>query len=103
MISKYIRLWISLTSKTTQVAFASRSGVIFFTTGKVLRFIFFLLFILLLLSKTKSLAGYSSWQVILFYVVFNIVDTITQFFLREVYRFRSYIVTGSFDYLLLKP
>jgi len=102
-MKKYLKLWLATTERTTQVAFASRSGVLFFTTGKIIRFVFFLFFLFLLLGRTKSLAGYTSWQVVLFFVVFNLIDTTSQFFLREVYRFRSYIVTGSFDYVLLKP
>ncbi|MBI4080898.1 MAG: ABC-2 family transporter protein [Candidatus Levybacteria bacterium] len=102
-MKKYISLWLTMTSRITQIAFASRFGVVFFTLGKVIRFLFFLIFLVLIVSKTKSLAGYTLWQVILFFVTFNIIDIVTQFFLREVYRFRSYIVSGSFDYMLTKP
>ena len=40
---------------------------------------------------------------VLFYATFNLIDTAAQFFLREVYRFRSYVVSGDFDYFLTKP
>jgi len=92
-----------MTSRITQIAFASRFGVIFFTLGKIIRFIFFLLFLVLLVEKTRSVAGYTLWEVILIFLTFNMVDIISQFLFREVYRFRSYIVSGSFDYLLTKP
>lgn len=103
VMEKYIKLWVVMTSRVTQVAFASRFGVIFFTLGKIVRFLIFLLFLVLLVSKTKTLVGYTVWQVILFFITFNFVDIIAQFFLREVYRFRSYIVSGNFDYTLIKP
>lgn len=102
-MKKYLKLWLVMTSRITQIAFASRFGVIFFTFGKIVRFVFFLFFLLLLVGKTKSIAGYTFWEVILLFLTFNMVDIISQFLFREVYRFRSYIVSGSFDYLLTKP
>ena len=32
-----------------------------------------------------------------------IIDTTAQFFFREVYRFRNYVVSGDFDLMLVKP
>lgn len=100
---RYLLLWIRVTIQTTQVAFASRLGVILFTIGKLLRFVFFIIFLFLITSKTKTLGGYTIWEVILFFLTFNVVDIIAQFLWREVYRFRSYIVSGSFDMVLTKP
>jgi len=100
---KYISLWIRVTLQTTQVALASRLGVTLFTVGKLLRFVFFMVFLSLITSKTKTLGGYTIWEVILFFLTFNLIDIIAQFLWREVYRFRSYIVSGSFDMVLTKP
>ena len=36
-------------------------------------------------------------------MTFNLIDTIPQFLFRDVYRFRSQIINGYFDYTLLKP
>ena len=88
---------------TTQIAFISRFGAFLFIFGKFLRFFLFLGFILLVATKTSALSGYSLWQIILFYATFNLIDTSVQFFFREVYRFRSYVVSGDFDYFLTKP
>jgi len=71
--------------------------------GKFLRFAFFFFFLVIILSKTNTIAGYSFWQVIFFFATFNLVDIVAQLFLREVYRFRSYVVSGDFDYFLTKP
>lgn len=102
-IGKYIRLWWIMSMNASQIAFASRSGALIFIFGKILRFVFFLLFLVFLVGSTRTLGGYSLWQVVFFYATFNIVDVITQLFLREVYRFRSYVVSGEFDYFLTKP
>ena len=54
-------------------------------------------------SQMKSLGGYNPLQMLVFYLCFNIVDTIGQLLFREVYRFRSLIVTGGLDMVLVKP
>lgn len=83
--------------------FVSRLGAILFLTGKILRFLFFLGFLLLLMDKTNVLAGYNQNEVLLFYFTFNLIDSATQMLFREVYRFRYYIVSGNFDMILIKP
>lgn len=100
---RYFKIWLILTGIASQIAFQSRFGAGVFIMGKILRFLFFLLFLFLLSSKTNAIAGYSLWQIILFFLTFNLIDTLAQFFLREVYRFRSYVVSGNFDYILTKP
>ena len=102
-MKKYMILWLITTGQGTQVALASRLGAVLFTLGKILRFFFFLIFLILLAGRTQGLAGYSLWQVIFVFLTFNVVDTLAQFFMREVYRFRSQIITGGFDYTLTKP
>lgn len=102
-MKKYLFLWFKVTTQLTQIAFASRLGVVLFTFGKIIRFVLFLVFLLLLVSRTKSLAGYGLWQVMMFFLTFNFIDIISQFLWRDVYRFRSYIVSGNFDMILTKP
>ncbi|OGH19212.1 MAG: hypothetical protein A2868_01790 [Candidatus Levybacteria bacterium RIFCSPHIGHO2_01_FULL_40_15b] len=100
---KYLRVWWFLTTKASQIAFTSRFGVVLFILGKLIRFVFFLLFLIVIATKTKAIVGYSLWEIILFFATFNMVDVFAQFFLREVYRFRRYIVTGDFDFFLIRP
>jgi ABC-2 type transport system permease protein len=38
-----------------------------------------------------------------FFLTFNFIDTVTQLFFREVYRFRPMVVSGDFDLVLIKP
>ena len=78
-------------------------GVVFFMLGKIFRFVFLLLLIYLVFSKTKLVKGYSLNQMIIFYLTFNIIDSVSQILFREVYRFRPQVVSGSFDLTLLKP
>lgn len=92
-----------MSAYSTQVSLSSRFGAVIFIIGKVLRFAFFLFFLVILFSKTHTLIGYSFWQVIFFFATFNLIDTTAQLFMREVYRFRQYVVSGEFDYFIVKP
>lgn len=80
-----------------------RSGLFFFTIGKVLRFAMFFLFVFFLVSRTKILKGYNVDQAVFFYLTYNIIDTLSQLLFREVYRFRMLVVSGDFDTILVKP
>lgn len=102
-MKKYIRIWWILSQRALQTALVSRFGSAIFLVGKVLRFISFLAFLLLLATRTDAIAGYSLWEIMLLYGTFNFIDTASQFFLREVYRFRQYVVSGELDYIFLKP
>src|SRR5579863_9965406 len=102
-LKRYITVWWKLTLGTSQIAFQSRFGAILFLLGKLLRYVFFLLFLVLLIGRTKTVVGYTFWQICLFYATFNLLDTLPQFFFRNVYRFRQQILNGYFDNLLLKP
>lgn len=74
-----------------------------FLIGKIIRFVLFGWFIFFLLKGAETLAGYNINQIAFFYLTFFLIDTLSQFLFREVYRFRPYIVSGSFDMILLKP
>ncbi|OGD02930.1 hypothetical protein A2354_02430 [Candidatus Amesbacteria bacterium RIFOXYB1_FULL_47_12] len=74
-----------------------------FFTSKLLRYGLFLTFLYFLGSGIKLIGGYPREQLIFFYLVFNYIDTLVQMFFREVYRFRSLVVSGGFDMVLLKP
>lgn len=64
---------------------------------------FFVIFLLALFSRIGTLAQYSVMQMIFFFVTFNLIDTATQLFFHEVYRFRQLVVSGDFDLVLTKP
>src|SRR5690242_17777769 len=102
-MKRYMKLWWFLTVRGTQIAFTSRTSAVLFLFGKILRYISFLFFITVLISRTKTIAGYTFWQMIFFFLSFNMIDTSAQLFMREVYRFRSQIVSGYFDHILAKP
>lgn len=102
-LNLYIRIWWKLTVSSFMISLTSRFNAGVFFVGKFLRFLFFLLFLMTIFTRTQTLAGYSQNQMIFFYLSFSLVDTIAQLFFREVYRFRPLIVSGDFDFALVKP
>ena len=101
--SKYIKIWWIMSRNSFSMVISQRLSFFVFLLGKVLRFAFFFAFLYFLLQGTETLAGYTSNEAIFFFLVFNLIDVISQFLFREVYRFRPLIIKGDFDYVLVKP
>jgi ABC-type uncharacterized transport system permease subunit len=103
IIKRYFKIWWMMSRNSFSMIIDQKLALSVFLTGKILRFIFFFGFLYFLLLGTKTLAGYSSNQVIFFFMTFNLIDVVTQFLFREVYRFRPMIINGDFDLVLVKP
>lgn len=103
MMKKYLKIWWLYAINAFQTQSMVRWSLGLFLLAKILRFAFFTFFIVILLRGTNVLAGYTLDETILFYLSFNLVDIIAQLIFREVYRFRSQIVSGNFDFFLNKP
>lgn len=103
MMKRYFKIWLIFARFSFESQAANRGMMGVFLLGKFLRFGIFLVFILVLLKQTKALAGYDLYQTLFFFLTFNLIDITAQLFFREVYRFRSGVVTGAFDFSLLKP
>ncbi|MBI2405526.1 ABC-2 family transporter protein [Candidatus Microgenomates bacterium] len=102
-ISKYLGVWWVSSRTAFSTALSNRAGAVLFLAGKILRFLFFFLFLFILSQRTQALAGYTTTQVIFFFLTFNLVDVVSQMLFREVYWFRAQIVTGGFDLVLSRP
>lgn len=102
-MKKYLKIWWLFAFNSFQTQLLTRWAIILFGVGKLLRFFIFIVFILVLLNKTKALSGYNLDQTIFFFLSFSLVDTLAQTVFREVYRFRPAIINGTFDYYLIKP
>lgn len=102
-MKRYFRIWWQL----THVSFATNVATVFssilFLAGKILRFVFMLIFLLGIVNAAGGIAGYNRIQSIFFYLTFNLIDILAQLFLRGVYLFRQKVVSGEFDYYLIKP
>lgn len=99
----YFNIWLLLSKNSFTGYVNKKLGFAIFLVGKILRFTFFLMFLTFLVRGTNTLAGYTPTQTILFFLTFSLIDVTSQFLFREVYRFRTQIVSGDFDLVLVKP
>mgnify|MGYP001597960007 FL=1 len=102
-LRRYFKVWWMMSKNAFIQVLINKFGALVFLTGKILRFAFFMAFIVFLLKGTQNLAGYNMTQTIFFFLTFNLVDVLSQFLFREVYRFRPLVVSGGFDLVLTKP
>lgn len=103
LIKKYVRIWKQLSALAIGSYLSNRIDSITYFIGKTVRFGFFLLLIVSLFAFTDELAGYSQYEVILFFLTFNLVDVFAQALFRGIYAFRTDINRGNFDFILSKP
>jgi len=81
---------------------SSASGLLFIF-GKLVRFTLYFVFLFSVLSGAGNVGGYSREQIIVFFLVFNIIDILIQILFRGVYVFRPLVASGNYDLDLLKP
>ncbi|MFA6005503.1 MAG: ABC-2 family transporter protein [Patescibacteria group bacterium] len=102
-MKRVLRLFYLFSKYSLKSTFLNVSGVILYTIGKALRFMIFFSFVYFIMTKTRLLAGYNLQQMLVFFLTYNILDTIAQILFREVYRFRQLVVSGELDTILVKP
>jgi ABC-2 type transport system permease protein len=103
MISKYFKIWKQLSALAIGTYLSNRVDSLSFFLGKLVRFGFFWLFIVSIFNFTDLMAGYNKYEVLLFFLIFNLADVLPQAFFRGIYLFRNDIRLGSFDFVLSKP
>lgn len=103
MIKKYLKVWLRLAINNFSKYFANRLDITSYLLGKTIRFVFYFIFLLYLTRNIQSLAGFSTAQVLLFYLIFNLVDITAQAFLRGTYDLANQIGKGNFDTFLTQP
>lgn len=102
-LKKYLKIWWIMSRNSFVMVISQKLSLSVFLIGKIFRFVFFFLFLFFILKGSGTLAGYTGTQVIFFFLTFNVIDIVSQFLFREVYRFRPMIVNGDFDFVLAKP
>jgi len=100
---RYLTIYKLYTLNSFIQALANPITFVIFFLGKLIRISVFSLSLIFMFSSTSSLAGYTQPQIIFFYLSFVLVDSLSQFFFREVYRFRPLLLSGDLDLVLTKP
>jgi len=103
MVRTYVRVWWRLCELNFASELSTRMASLGFLAGKLVRFVFFLVFLFAIFRTIPSLKGYTLPEVVLFFMTFNLVDVLAQFFFRGIYGIKAMIRTGVFDNLLTQP
>ncbi len=99
----YWHIWHTIAAYTLQETFLNRWTNLLFFTGKGIRYGMSLFFLFLLQKNLNGFAGYSSDQVIVFFLTYQFMDTLAQVFFRGVYLFSWQVRSGELDFYLSKP
>lgn len=102
-ILKYSRIWWCLVLNSFRTQMSTSLGSLGYLIGKLLRFGLFLIYILAIFKHVPHLKGYSMPEVVLFFMVFNLVDVGSQFLFRGLYGIKYLIEEGDFDKILTQP
>ncbi len=100
---KYLRVWKQLVVLAFGSYLSNRMEYGSYFLGKIVRFSFFLLMVFAIFNHTQSLAGYSKYQVVIFFLTAFLMDSLGQAFFRGIYLFRQDVQRANFDYVLVKP
>jgi len=95
--------WWIMVKNNLQNQLLNPSSSFLFIIGKFFNFIFSIFIITAIFHQTNIIGGYTYHQAIIFVLIFNVIDSLTQFFFRALYSFRPVLIRGDFDFDLLRP
>lgn len=102
-MKRYLKIYWLLSLYAIESSIATRWAMAIFIFGKLFRIILFGVFVYFLFAGAKGIAGYSKEQGFLFLSYFYLLSAVAQMLFREAYRFRPRLVSGEFDFDLVKP
>ena len=99
----YLHVWWNLCEMSFASQLSTRMASVGYLAGKLVRFTFFLVFLFAIFQKIPHLHGYTLPEVVLFFMTFNLVDVLAQFFFRGIYGIKAMVRDGGFDRILAQP
>jgi ABC-2 type transport system permease protein len=102
-IQRHFTVWMLFAKYELLQQFSSKTSMVFFFVGKIIRFFSFFVILLLLRGTVRSVSGYTVDEVLIFFLTFNFIDIVSQMFLRGVYGMNGIVRSGEFDFYLMRP
>lgn len=102
-LKTYYTIWSTIAINAVQQTFVNRWSSALFFLGKSVRFVMVLVFLMLIKKTTNSFGGYTTDQMVVFFLTYQLLDLGGQIIYRGVYSFGSMVKSGEFDFLLSKP
>lgn len=102
-LSTYYTVWLHFGKNALQETFVNRGSNLLFMIGKIIRLGMSLLFLFIIRETIDSFAGYTTDQLVVFFLTYQMLDLVAQVLFRGVYIFGNLVRSGEFDFLLTKP
>lgn len=102
-IGTYWNVWWLVAKTAFQETFVHRGTNALFITGKALRLIMSLVFLWLIKNQVTQFAGYTTDELVVFFITYLVLDVVVQALFRGVYIFGFLVKRGIFDTILIKP
>jgi ABC-2 type transport system permease protein len=102
-LNTYYTVWKMIAVNAFQEAFINRWSNMLFIIGKSLRFGMSLLFLFMIRENTQGFGNYTTDQMVVFFLTYQLIDISAQVFYRGSYLFGNMVRTGEFDFFLAKP
>jgi ABC-2 type transport system permease protein len=99
----YWQLWSTMAKYSLAEVMVNRATSVLFFLGKGIRFAMMLFFLLLIKQNIHGMAGYTTDQVVVFFLTYQFTDTLAQILYRGVYIFSWQVRSGELDFYLAKP
>lgn len=99
----YWQVWKLWSFNALQETFVNRGSNALFFLGKTVRLVMTLVVLLLIKQNINTFSGYTADQMIVFFLVYQFIENISQSLFRGVYTFGRQVRNGEFDFDLLKP
>ena len=103
-LPRYLRIWLRSAVSNFSIISTTRTDFISFVAGKLLRFVFPLIFFSTFFLHVPTIAGYKEGEVLLVFAGMNLIDVIVQLvWFRGLTDLQRMIRLGEFDMTLTKP
>lgn len=102
-LKRYFKIWWIVNRMSLQTIVSTKIAGLFYLAGKFFRFFAFLWFLLHIQQRLTQISGFTTNQLILVFLIFNIFDLLGQIFFRGIYWFLGAVINGDLDKYLLKP
>lgn len=99
----YWTVWATIAQYALAETLLNRWTTMLFLLGKTLRFGMLLFFLFFIKNSVQSFSGYSTDQIVVFFLTYQFVDTLSQLLYRGVYEFSWKVRSGELDFYLSKP
>lgn len=103
LLARYGQIWLTYGRLAFQINFVHRGMLVFFLLGKVARYAIALIVMLTLRNNIDAMGQYTMDQVLVFFIIYTIIDSVAQTLFRGVYDFSWKIRDGALDFDLIKP